>query len=193
MLVFLVIAILVLSVIAAPIRVGMHFYLNLFENDGFIKIYLFGIRIFHAAIRFEHDADRQNNLIVSHGKKSDEIHLNTNPQDKKSITVLMKHPAMAGLQIKKLSAHFTAGKTNDAFFTVALMQSLRVLFYGVMAPIKCRYAVAITESFHPVYNRDVLESDFIGIIQISIADIIVSFLQSKRQAEPRQKQEVANT
>jgi len=37
MLVFLIVLILLLTVVALPIRVGLNFYLNLFGNDGFIK------------------------------------------------------------------------------------------------------------------------------------------------------------
>lgn len=181
MLVFFSVCILILSLIALPIRAGINFYLNLFGNDGYIKVYIFGIRVFRAAVRFEHDEGHHNNLVIMHGKKEGKIHLNTDPQDKKSVAAMMKNPVMSNMLVEKLSAHFTAGKTNDAFFTVALMQAMRVIFYGALAPIKCRYSVKITESFTPVYNNDILQIDFIGIICISIADIIVSLVQSGLQ------------
>lgn len=194
MLVFLIVLILLLTVVALPIRVGLNFYLNLFGNDGFIKVYLFGIRIFHASVRFEHDEDKHNNLILQHGKKSGKIHLNTDPSDKKSIAAMLKNPTLSNMLVEKISVHFTAGRTNDAFFTVTMIQSLRVLFYSVLAVIKCRYSVHITESFTPVYNKDILQTDFIGIISISIADIIVSLLGSlfrKPKGIKQKKQEVA--
>ncbi|MCI8595994.1 MAG: hypothetical protein HFE35_04140 [Clostridia bacterium] len=194
MLVFLVVTILILSLSAAQIRVGLNFYLNLFGNDGFIKIYLFGIRVFHAAVHFEHDEEKRNNLVIEHGKKSGKIHLNTDVKDKKSIAAMLKNPAFENMLVEKVSAHFTAGRTNDSFFTIALLQSMRVLFYSFMAPVKCRYSVDITESFTPVYNRDVLQTDFIGIIGISIADIIVSCIKSIfKQTNNTRKQEVART
>lgn len=179
MLVFFSVTILILTVIAAHIRVGVNFYLDMFGNDGFIKIYIFGIRIFKAAIHFEHDKDKHNNLIIEHGKKSGKIHLNTDTRDKKSIAAMMKNPAFSNMLVEKISAHFTVGKNNDAFFTIALLQTFRVAFYAFMAMVKCRYNVAITESFTPMYNKNVLQVDFIGIIGISIADIIVSLISSK--------------
>ena len=194
MLVFLVVTILILSLSAAQIRVGLNFYLNLFGNDGFIKIYLFGIRVFHAAVHFEHDEEKRNNLVIEHGKKSGKIHLNTDVKDKKSIAAMLKNPAFENMLVEKVSAHFTAGRTNDSFFTIALLQSMRVLFYSFMAPVKCRYSVDITESSTPSHNRDVLQTDFIGIRGISIVDIIVSCIKSIfKQTNNTRKQEVART
>ncbi|MDE7395273.1 MAG: hypothetical protein K2M95_04045 [Clostridiales bacterium] len=189
MLVFLCIAILLLWLIALPIRVGVNFYVDVFNNRGFIKVYLFGIRIFYAAIHFEHNKSRHNDLVLEHGKKESKIHLNTDADDKKSVAAMMKNPVGKNLMIHKLSAHFTVGKTQDAFFTVTLLQWLRVLFYTTAAPIKCRYNTHITESFTPEYNRDVLESDIIGIIGISIANIICSYLTSI--FKNKRKQEMA--
>ena len=178
MLVFLSIAILALNLIVAHVRVGVNFYLDLFGNDGFIKAYVFGIRVFKAAVHFEHDEDKHNNLVIEHGKKQGKIHLNNDPEDKKSVAAMLRNPAFSNMLVEKVSAHFTAGRTNDAFFTIAVLQSARVLFYGTLAPVKCRYNVRITESFTPVYNKDMLQADFIGIIGISIADIIVSYMGS---------------
>lgn len=190
MLVFLCIAILLLSLIALPIRVGVNFYVDVFNNRGFIKVYIFGIRVFYAAIHFEHDKGRHNDLVLEHGKKESKIHLNTDAEDKKSIAAMMKNPVGKNIMIHKLSAHFTVGKTQDAFFTVALLQTLRVLFYTTAAPIKCQYNTRITESFTPEYNRDVLESDIIGIIGVSIANIICSYSTSIFNKMKR-KQEMA--
>ncbi len=176
MLVFLSVCILILNLVAAYVRVGVNFYLDFFGNDGFIKLYVFGIRIFKARIHFEHDENNSNNLVVEHGKKEGKIHLNNDPQDKKSVAAMLRNPAMSDILVEKISAHFTVGKTNDAFFTVGVLQTLRVLFYAFLAPVKCRYSMKITESFTPVYNRDVIHADFIGIIGISIADIIVSLV-----------------
>lgn len=194
MLVFLCIVILVLTVLAMHIRVGMNVYWSLFGNDGFIKVYVFGIRVFKAAIHFEHDTLRQNSLVIEHGKKKGKIHLNNDPEDKRSIAAMLRNPAFSNLLIEKISAHFTAGRTNDTFFTVALVQALRVVFYGALAPVKCRYDVQITESFTPVYDKDVLQADVIGIIGISIADIIVSYVGSffhRAKTAGVKKQEVA--
>ncbi len=195
MLVFLCICILLLNLAAAYIRVGVNFYLDLFGNDGFIKVYVFGIRIFKAAVHFEHDEQKHNNLVIEHGKKQGKIHLNNDPKDKKSIAAMIRKPALSNMLVEKVSAHFTAGRVNDAFFTVALLQAMRVVFYGAFAPVKCRYSVQITESFTPVYNRDVWQTDFIGIIGISIADIIVSYIGSffrkTQNAIECKKQEVA--
>lgn len=191
MLVFLIIVIYLLTLLVLPIRVGFNCYLDLFGNDGFIKVYVFGIRIFKASLNFEHNADSTNNIVINHGNKHDKIHLSTDPKDKKSVAAMMKNPAFSNVLIDKLSVHFTAGKTNDAFFTVALLQGLRVVFYSMLAALKCRYDVKITESFTPVYERDILQTDFIGIINISIADIIVSLLVNKIKTADKRNQEVA--
>ena len=189
MLVFFAVLILALTLVVIHIRVGVNFYLDLFGNDGFIKIYIFGIRVFKAAVHFEHSASNTNNLIIEHGKKTGKIHLNTDTKDKKSIAAMMKNPAFSNVLVQKVSAHFTVGRTNDSFFTVALLQTFRVLFYAVMAVIKCRYDVKITESFKNLkeHKRKTVK------IGISIADIIVSLAGSKLKKQPRKlkKQEVA--
>ena len=184
--------ILVLSLIAGKIRVGANIYFDLFGNEGFIKLYVFGIRIFKAELSFEHDANKNNNVVISHGKKKGKLHLNTNSQDKKSVAFMMKNPVLENVLIEKISAHFTVGRNNNSFFTIGILQLIRVLFYAMLAPIKCRYSVKITESFTPIYNKDILQTDFIGIIGISIADIIVSCVANfiKKHKKLR-KQEVA--
>ena len=178
MLVFFSILILLLSLIALPMRVGFNFYVDVFTNRGFIKVYLFGIRLFYASVHFKHDKASRNDLILVHGKKQSAIHLNTDPNDRQSIAAMMKNPIGKGITVHKLSAHFTIGKTRDAFFTITLLQWLRVLFYTVAAPVKCRFGTQITESFTPEYERDVLETDIIGIIGLSIANIICSLCAS---------------
>lgn len=192
MLVFFCIAIIILNLLAGKIRIGANVYFDLFGNDGFIKLYLFGIRIFKAELNFEHDADKSNNIIISHGKKRGKIHLNTDTNDKKSVAFMMKNPIMENILVEKISAHFIVGRNNNSFFTVGILQLLRVVFYAMLAPLKCRYSVKITESFTPIYNKDILQTDFIGIIGVSIADIIVSCVANiLKKNKKLREQEVA--
>lgn len=190
MLVFLIILIISLTLAIMPLHIGMNLYINLFDNSGLLKVYFFGIRVFKAQVHFEHRQIKENNLIIEHGKKKDEIHLNNDANDKKSIAAMIKKPLLKNIRIEKLSAHFILGKTNDAFFTVALLQAIRVMFYSVMAAIKCRYNTKITESFTPVYNNDILQTDIIGIIEVSIADIIIDFTKSLFKMFSYKKQEL---
>lgn len=190
MLVFLCIAILLLHLIAVQIRVGVNFYLDVFGNSGFIKAYVFGIRVYAAEVHFEHDADKRNNLVIGKGAKEGKIHLTNDPQDKQSVGAMMKNTAFSRISIQKISAHFTAGRANDSFFTVALMQTLRVFFYGLLAPLKCKFGTRITESFTPLYDRDVFQVDFIGIIEVSIANIIIGVLGGGNRRTAPRKQEV---
>lgn len=197
MLVFLIICIWVLTLIAVPIRVGVDGFADFFTNNGYIKLYLFGIKIFSAKLHLELDSDKRNNLVVEHGKKQDKIHINNDPKDKKSIMRMIKNPAFKIVLVEKIIAHFVVGKNNDAFFTTLLLGAVRVVFCGAVAYLKSQQKVDVTESFTPQYNNDVLQVDFTGIIHVSIADIICSIagntIRKSRVKNKLKSQEVLRT
>lgn len=188
MLVFLFCILLFLLLTVLPIRVGVRSHVDFFDNDGFVSVYIFGIRIMRARIHFEHDESEHNNsLVVNHGKKNDKIHLNADPKDKKSIAAMINHPAFKGILIRELDAHFTVGKAGDAFFTTLLLSGIRTVFYAAGAFLKCRQNVVIRESFTPVYSGDKLEGDFSGIINVSIANIIYSYISGKAKQKKQEE------
>ncbi len=194
MLVFFCVCILVLTFLVVPFHIGVSVKLDLFESSGQIKVYLFGIRI----LKF--------NVSLGREPKSDDLALRVNgdlkqlpppekpkkqKDGKKALLRLIKHPAIQPIRFYLLNAHFEVGKTRDAFTTALLTQALRVLFYASVAPLKSRFNTAISESFTPFYDRDVLKSEVTGIIGISIADSILSCLATLFSRKPKQREVTA--
>lgn len=178
MLVFIFIVILILNLLAIPIRIALRGEVDFFGNDGFIKVYVFGIRVLKAKIFFEHESDAQNSLILQHGKKSDSIHLNNNPEDKKSVVAIMKNPAFREFNIKQLSVDFLLGHNGNAFFTTMMLAAIKTVTFSAFAFLKSRFGTRVNQTFTPVYNQDILQSEFSGIISISVANIISSLIRS---------------
>lgn len=190
MLVFFCITIMVLTLFAITFRVGVVSEINLLDGCGFFVIYFFLLPIYRGKIHFEHLDMAHNNLIIEHGKKADEIHLNVDKKDKKSIASVLSVPYFSNLVIENLSLDFYIGKNNDAFTTTMLMGGVKILLYSVISLIKSRHNVKVQENFFPEYNSDILHLDAFGIISISIADIIYSILQNIKISERTKKMEV---
>lgn len=194
MLVFLSVTILVLTFLVAPIRVGVEGHVDFFDNDGFFSLKLFSLELLYGEIRFESNDIKHNNLIINIGKskKESEIHLNADKNDDKSIANMKMPPIAKYLLIRKLGFDVRIGKRDDAFFSTMLLGGVKIFLYSVLSFIKSRFpSVEIDEQFSPEYNEDKLESDFFGIIELSIADIIISLISSKFSSKKnKRKQEV---
>lgn len=185
MLVFIIISILILQLLILPFRISIGGHIDFFDNNGNIKVYLFGIRVFKAKIFFEHEKDSHNSIVIKHGKKADQIHINNDPKDKKSIVAVIKNPALENMLISKVTADFKVGTKDNAFLTSLLLGGIRIASYAAMSFLKCRYKVEIAESFTPTYTDNNFEVDFFSIISISLADIIVSLVKSLFKAKPK--------
>lgn len=174
MLVFIVVSILILEFFVLPFKITIKGHIDFYSNNGFFKVYLFGIRLFKAHTFIQNDDATHNNIVIEHGKKADQIHINNDPSDKKSIVKIIKNPALRNVLIKKINVDFCVGRKNNAFSTTLLLSSIKITSYALMSFLKCRYIVNIKESFLPKFNEDVLEAEFSSIISISLADIIIS-------------------
>ncbi len=192
MLVFLVVILIVLAFAAFQPRVHAEGHLDMFENDGYIAVKLFGIRLFRAAIHFESNDIKHNNLIIKSGKKQNELHLNADKKDEKSIMRILNYPAFENIMIIKLEFSVKVGKNNDAFFTSLLLSGIRLAMFSALSYVKSRFGTEIKEGFIPDYNSDKLEMDFTGIISISFADIISSYLLSKLHKKQKLKEAPQN-
>jgi hypothetical protein len=176
MLVFLIVSIFVLSALALPARAAVELRADVLKNDGYIALKLFGAKVFRAKLRFENDPEEHNNSIVlKSGKKRDEIHLNADKEDKKSVVALLNHPSLENLKIHSLDLTLRVGKADDAFFTTVALGTVKVALFSFLGYLKSRYGTHIRESFLPEYNADEFTASARGIISISIADIIISY------------------
>ncbi|MDR2202055.1 MAG: hypothetical protein LBP26_04755 [Clostridiales bacterium] len=193
MIVAVVTVIIVLSVVGLRVRGSVEGHADMIENDGFFVVRIYGVRVFRGDIRFESNDIKHNNLIIEHGKKHkrDEIHLNADRGDRRSVVRLMSNPVFDNLIVEELAFDVRVGKNNDAFFTTMVLGTLRIMLYSALAFVKSRFYADIAETFTPEYNSDRFESDFFGIISLSIADIIYSYVRAafkklRRRKERRQ-------
>lgn len=177
MLVFIIITILILNLLILNLRIGLKSHIDFFENDGFFSVYIFSIPIYRAKAHFQQEDLTHNNIIIKHNKKEQEIHLNTDKNDKQSIVALINTPIASSILIRALDVEAKIGKLNDAFFTTMSLGIFKIAYYSIVSIIKSRQNIIVSEKFTPDYNTNIFEIDFEGIISFSIADIIVSVIK----------------
>lgn len=179
MAVFLVIAILLLTLAVTPLCVTVKTGVDILRNRGYLRLWFFFIPVLRLEFHVESPDFRHRNLIVERKKKKREIHLNADKNDSQSIRNLIKRmPLMRVVRIRNLTIDAAIGKSDDAMFTTFTLGALRTVYYALAAFLKSRENVAVEGAFTPAYNRDVLKADVFGIISLSLANIIISLIQA---------------
>jgi hypothetical protein len=171
MLLFLSIAVLLLWLIRLPIVVSADMFVNLFENDGYIKLYVFGVRVLKLTVYIRHLDRVRNNLVVCRRKREREYHINADPRDKQSVLQWFRG-FVPYFDIKRIDMDFRVGKRDDALATTFLIGGIRLLMQAVCAFLLSREHISVNQSFTAEYNRDLVKAAVYGIIGVSIADII---------------------
>ena len=172
------IIILVLTFVSLPFVFTVNLKADLFENSGTIAVSLFFVPIFKARIRVESESATEKNIVVISGKKRDEIHLNADKNDKKSVMALFKAaPVMSYLTLEKLDVEAAVGfSAANAFSTTMIVGVLRTFFGALSAFLKSRQNIAIRNVIVPSYNKNKLDFDVEGIFKLSLANIINGFI-----------------
>lgn len=150
---------------------------DVFSGKGNMKVTLFGITVFKAEIRLESVSALEKNIVVTSGKKRDEIHLNADKDDDKSIVSLLKTlPIMSYIIIERLSVDVSVGLKNNAFVTTMATGILRTFLSAFTSFLANRQHIEIERKVTPEYNSDRMDFELFGIIKISLANIINSFI-----------------
>lgn len=171
--------VIILSFSVLPFMFSVKLNVDVFSNKGEIKLDVFFIPVYRAEIKFQHDGALKNNLVIQHGKKSDEIHLNADKSDSKSVVTMFRAiPIMSYVIFERLCFDAKIGFNNDAFFTTMTAGVARSLFYAFASFLKSRQQITIEENISPQYNANELDFDVFGILKLSIANIINSFFAS---------------
>jgi len=153
---------------------------NLFDNDGNFVVKLFFITLTKGKLHLGQDDEEYNSLIIERrGDKKTGIHLNADKEDKQSIVSHMNAPLFRNMLIRDIEVDFHFGKSNDAFFTTMSIVGIKAVYNTVISILKSRQSFSHRSKFVPTFNTDKLEIEFKGIISISIADIIYSFIRYK--------------
>jgi len=153
---------------------------NLFDNDGSFVVKLFFITLTKGRLHLGQDEQAYNSLIIERrGDKKTDVHLSADKDDKQSIVSHMNAPLFRNMLIRDIEADFILGKSNDAFFTTVSIVAIKAVYNTVIGILKSRQSFSHRQSFKPTFNSDKLEVEFKGIISISIADIIYSFIRYK--------------
>ncbi len=169
--------ILALSFTAIPFTLVAEGDIDVFKNDGWFYLSLFGfIKLVRTRAYFKHLDPLRNNLIIKGKKKEYEYHINADKKDKQSIIKLLDIEFIPYINIVSLDLRLAVGKSDDALFTTMTLGGLRVILYGIFSYLKCSQKLEIRENFIAEYNKDTFQTYFMGILNISIADIIFSFI-----------------
>lgn len=177
MLIALSCIIIILSFCVLPFLFSVKLKADFFGKSGEIKLSVFFIPVYKAKIELEHRSATENNLIISSGKKKDEIHLNADKNDKQSVvSVFRSLPVMSYIIFERLDVEAEIGFSADAFYTTMTAGTVRALFYAVAAFLKSRQNISLREEVRPCYNKNELDFNIFGILKLSIANIINSFI-----------------
>ena len=169
--------ILALNFLIIPFTLVAEGDIDVFENQGWFKLSLFGfIRLFKTRAYLKHLDPLHNNLVLKGKKKDYEFHLNADKRDKQSIIKVLDIEFFPYVNIVSIDLELAVGKRDDALFTTLTLGGLKILFYGIFSFLKSSQRLEISENFIPEYNKDMFRTVFSGIINISFADIIYSFI-----------------
>ncbi len=158
--------------------------IDILKNEGYFRVRLFYFVLIVGRLSFR----RKNEygiFILEWNNKSIELHLNNDYDDEQSIVNLFASSIFSAMKISKLCVEVRAGKRDDAFFTMAVLQSARIVVNALLSVFKTRKGTEIYDRFIARYNRDELKLASSGIIEIKIADII--FNAVKKIAMDRKK------
>ena len=171
MLVFLTVAIILLTLITADIKIGVKFEFDILQNRGTAKVRLWGIPVLKLGLSFEHDDFARNNIVIKLWKKTFRIHITSDAAEKKSTMSMAKSPLIKCIRVKKLWFTLTAGKSDDPFFTTMILSAAKIAVCSILSTVKSKYGADVYECFVPSYAKDTVEGEISGIIAFSIADI----------------------
>lgn len=194
MLTALCIVLIIFTLFSLPIFMRGEVYFNVFENRGYVKLFLFFFLIYKVELSVRQLDRTHNNLVVKTVHKEREYHLNADKNDKKSIINLLGS-FIPYVDIIELNIDINVGKKNDAFFTVIAMGVIRIVMYSFFSYLKCREKIDINENFSTEFNSDLVEVKAAGIFSVTIADIIYSAIlhlikKSRKNIKRLKKREV---
>ena len=177
MLIALSVIVIILGFTLVPFVIAVNISGDIFAGKGNMKLTLFGLPVFKAKLSVESNGALEKNLIIESGKKRDEIHLNADKSDDKSIMAFFHTlPIMSYIIIERLELDVNIGLKNNAFVTTMAVGFLRTLMCAFTSFLRSRQNIDITQRITPQYNSDRMDFAAFGIIKLSIAHIIIRFI-----------------
>ena len=178
---FVSVCILALTFVAMPVTLSAGFGADAVRRTGYVRVSLFFLPVFRAEVRTDSAGAAFGSLLVTHGKKTDEIHLNADKTDERSIVRLIRRPMLSCLRVRRLVLDARVGVRDNAAATAYALAVLRAAFGAVSAFFRSREDITVSGRFVPVYTADTLQADAFGIISLSVANIIYSLFAALRQ------------
>ena len=177
MLIAVSVIILLLTLSVMPFVFTVDVSADMFANYGEIRVKVFFISVFKASVSLESVSPLEKNIVIVSGKKRDEIHINADKNDKKSIVALFHTvPIMSYIRVAGMKFDIQIGFCDNAFTTTMTVGTLRALLCGVSSFLLSRQKTQITGSVMPCYNGNALDFKIFGIFKLSLADIINGFI-----------------
>ncbi len=175
------IVIIFLQLLVFPFVILFEGHVSAFDNDGFIRIKLFGlITVYKTQAFVKHIDAIHNDLILKNKKKESFYHINADKSDEKSISRLLDVKFIPQVNFESLDLIVAVGKRDDAVFTTMTLSVIRASICAFIAKLKSVQKVDTSNEFIPEFNKDVFSLRFSGIIDVSFADIIYGYISTKR-------------
>lgn len=177
MLVFLLCLITFLYILARENTLVIDGSASGYENTGEFNVYALGFKVFYGKIHIEHNDNLKANIIIEHSAKRDEVHLNANKDDEKSIFSVLANPLLSRMCIDNVDFKAHIGNKNDAFATTILLGSIKIVICGALSFVSARYDADIKAEFIPIYNENKLYIEFNLKMSICLIDLAIGFIK----------------
>ena len=172
------IALILIMILTLQMKFNFSGSIDAYKNNASFRVGLFGIPLFKIFVCMGCGKNGEGSILITIGPKTKELHLNKDKEDKDSIMSQKTPPVFSNLLVENLKVDIRLG-TMDAFLTMAIMQTIKIMFYGVFSVLKTRQDLEIEERFTPMFNSETIQVFIGGILSISLADIIYSFISAK--------------
>lgn len=176
--VFFCILIIFLTLLGTDLKASVKLEANVLNNAYFLKIFIFGVSIMRVIVSLSEVDIRNRYIWLDINGKPIGIALTTDRENKDSILNYMSNPLVAAIDFKYFDFSITLGRKNNPFATAMALQAVQSVYASVVAVIKSRQDLATKQNFTMDYTDNVLKFDFFGIISLTLANIIFSFLSA---------------
>lgn len=155
---------------------SLRFVGDFLANDIYIKIMIFGISAIKIKAEFiEFDVFRRYLWLRIKGKTVG-IALTADTDNQDSVLNYLANPILKFIDFRFFDINIAIGVAKNAFLTAFIVMGIKSLIFSVISVIKCSQTLKTYERFNAVYGNNCVKADFFGIISMTPANIIFSFV-----------------
>lgn len=190
MLAFFRILIVFLTLVSADLQTTVIIESEPKNNKYFMKICLFGLSIMRVIVSIKAFDVLKRRLTLKINGKLKRLTLSANMADTESIAYLMTSPTIKAIDVKYIKMSFEVGGKSNPFYSVMILQTVKLLFYSFCGFIRSRQNLVNEGRFSMNNDNNELSLRFHCILSLTIINVIWSLvLAFKRRLKINRKKE----